>query len=55
MVLTYDAYEKTVEERQSKEKDVEGLKADITLLKETISDMKQLLKHPGKLLEISQS
>jgi integrase len=55
MVLTYDAYSETIEEKQSKEKDVESLRGDITLLKEAISDMQQLLKNPGKLLEISQS
>jgi hypothetical protein len=37
MVLTYDAYSETIEEKQSKEKDVESLREDITLLKEAIS------------------
>ena len=55
MVLTYDAYGEAIEEKQSKEKDVESLREDITLLKEAISDMQQLLKNPGKLLELSQS
>ena len=40
MVLTYDAYSETIEEKQSKEKDVESLREDITLLKEAISDMR---------------
>jgi len=52
MVLTYDAYSETIEEKQSKEKDVESLREDITLLKEAISDMQQLLKNPKKLVEI---
>ena len=55
IVLTYDAYSETIAEKQSKEKDVEGLKEDITLLKETISDMQQLLKHPNKLAEIAKA
>ena len=55
MVLTYDAYSKTIEEKQSKEKDVESLREDITLLKEAISDMQQLLRNPGKLAEISKA
>jgi hypothetical protein len=53
MVLTYDAYTGTIEEKQNKEKDVESLKEDIILLKEAISDMQRLLKHPKELLEIS--
>jgi hypothetical protein len=52
MVLTYDAYSETIEEKQSKGRDVESLKEDITLLKEAISDMQQLLKDPDKLTEI---
>jgi integrase/recombinase XerD len=55
MVLTYDAYSETVEEKHSKEKDVESLKEDIILLKEAIVEMQQLLKNPKKLVEISQS
>ena len=55
MVLTYDAYSETIEEKQSNEKDVKSLKEDITLLKEAISDVQQLLKNPSKLAEISEA
>jgi hypothetical protein len=44
MLLTYDAYSKTIEERQTKENDVENLKDEITLLKEAISDIQNLLR-----------
>jgi hypothetical protein len=55
MVLTYDAYSETIEEKLSKEKDIESLRGDIILLKEAISDMQQLLKEPAKLAEISKA
>jgi integrase/recombinase XerD len=55
MVLTYDAYSETIEEKQRKEKDVESLREDITLLKGAVSDMQQLLRDPGKLAEISKA
>jgi hypothetical protein len=55
MVLTYDAYSETTVEKQRKEKDVESLREDITLLKEAVSDMQQLLRYPGKLAEISKA
>ena len=48
MVLTYDAYGEAIEEKQSKEKDVESLREDITLLKEAISDMQQIIEKSGK-------
>jgi integrase/recombinase XerD len=49
MVLTYDAYNETLENQREKDD------ADIALLKQAISDMQQLLKNPAKLVEISQS
>ena len=54
MVLTYDAYSETIEQKRTKEKDVETLKEDIGILKETISDMQNLLRNPHKLAEITQ-
>jgi hypothetical protein len=54
MVLSYDAYSKTIEDKQSKEEDVRILREDITLLKEALSDVQQLLKDPSKLSEISK-
>jgi hypothetical protein len=54
MVLTYDAYSETVEEKQRKDRDVKSLREDITLLKEAVSDMHQLLRDPDKLAEISK-
>lgn len=39
MVLTYDAYSETIEDKQSKEEDVRSLREDITLLKEALSDV----------------
>lgn len=50
MVLTYDAYNETIEENQNKEKDVQCLKEDITLLKEAIVEIQQLLKNPKRLV-----
>jgi integrase/recombinase XerD len=54
MVLTYDTYSETIEDKQSKEEDVRSLREDITLLKEALSDVQQLLKDPSKLSEISK-
>ena len=55
IVLTYDAYSETIEEKQRKDKDIESLSEDITLLKEAVSDMQELLRDPGKLAEISKA
>ena len=52
MVLTYDAYNETLEKQQDEA--IQSMKekydSDITLLKDAISDMQQLLKNPEKLV-----
>jgi integrase len=55
MVLTYDAYNETIDEKQNKEKDVENLKEQVDLLKDAVLDMQQLLKNPDKLELISKA
>ena len=54
MVLTYDAYEKSIEKNQEKEKDIENLKGEVIVLKDAIFDMQQLLRDPKKLKEIGK-
>jgi integrase len=54
MVLTYDAYNATIEETCDREKDVDNLKEQVAILKDAIRDMQQLLKNPDKLLQIAK-
>ena len=54
MVLTYDAYNETLEKQQEKESEVQRLHTDIALLKDAMLDMQQLLKNPEKLAELSK-
>jgi cell division protein FtsB len=55
MVLTYDAYNATIEETCDREKDVDNLKEQVAILKDAIRDMQQLLKNPDALLNIGRS
>ncbi|MFY9870507.1 MAG: hypothetical protein WAK17_12370 [Candidatus Nitrosopolaris sp.] len=55
MVLTYDAFNDTLESQKDKETEVQRLHTDVALLKEAMLDMQQLLKNPEKLAEISRA
>jgi integrase/recombinase XerD len=52
MVLTYDAYNETVEEKQDKDKEVQSLKKQMLSMQEAQKEILDLLKDPAKLLEI---
>jgi hypothetical protein len=52
MVLTYDAYSETIEEKQIKDKEVENLKNQMVSMQEAQREILDLLKDPAKLLQI---
>jgi integrase len=52
MVLTYDAYSETIEEKQIKDKEVENLKNQMASMQEAQREILDLLKDPAKLLQI---
>ena len=52
MVLTYDAYTETIEEKQIKDKEVENLKNQMVSMQEAQREILDLLKDPAKLLQI---
>ncbi|CAN5160709.1 hypothetical protein BH18THE2_BH18THE2_23310 [soil metagenome] len=52
MVLTYDAYNEAVEEKQDKDKEVQNLKEQMLSMQEAQKDILDLLKDPAKLFEI---
>ena len=52
MVLTYDAYNETVEEKQDKDREVQSLKDQMRLMQESQTEILTLLKDPTKLMVI---
>lgn len=50
MVLTYDAYNETVEETQDKDREVQSLKEQMRLMQESQTEILALLKEPAKLM-----
>ena len=52
MVLTYDAYNETIEEKQIKDKEVENLRNQMVSMQEAQREILDLLKDPAKLLQI---
>jgi hypothetical protein len=52
MVLTYDAYSETIEDKQNKDKEVQGLKEQMLSMQEAQREILDLLKDPVKLLEM---
>jgi hypothetical protein len=52
MVLTYDAYNETLEEKHSKDSEVENMKEQMLLMQESQKEIMALLKDPAKLLEV---
>jgi integrase len=49
MVLTYDAYSETIDEKQIKEMEIDNLKEDINILKSALSEVREWLKNPAEL------
>jgi integrase/recombinase XerD len=52
MVLTYDAYNETIEEKHNKDTEVENLKEQMLLMQDAQKEITALLKDPAKLLEV---
>jgi hypothetical protein len=52
MVLTYDAYSETIEEKQVKDKEVENLKGQMKLMQEAQKEILDLLREPNKLVDV---
>jgi integrase/recombinase XerD len=50
MVLTYDAYNETAEEKQDKDREVQSLKEQMRLMQESQTEILTLLKDPAKLM-----
>jgi len=54
MVLTYDAYNETVENQKEKESEVQNLKDQMRFLHESHKEILECLKHPEKLAQIAR-
>jgi integrase len=54
MVLTYDAYNETLDSQKEKESEVQNLKDQMRLLQESQREILQCLKHPEKLAQIAK-
>jgi len=52
MVLTYDAYNETIEDKQIKDKEVENLRNQMASMQEAQREILDLLKDPAKLLQV---
>jgi len=50
MVLTYDAYNETVEEKEDKGKEIDKMKEQMRLMQESQTEILTLLKEPTKLM-----
>ena len=50
MVLTYDAYNETVEEKEDKSKEIDKMKEQMRLMQESQTEILTLLKDPTKLM-----
>lgn len=54
MVLSYDAYTETVEDKQNKESRIEILENQIESLMQSQKEILECLKYPDKIMQISQ-
>jgi integrase len=54
MVLTYDAYNETLENQKEKESEVQNLKEHMRLLEQSQKEILQCLKYPEKLTQIAK-
>ena len=52
MVLTYDAYSETVEEKEQKDNEIQNLKQQMMSMQESQKEILDLLKDPLKLMEV---
>jgi cell shape-determining protein MreC len=51
MVLTYDAFSETIDEKQDKDKEIQSLKDQMLLMQESQKKIRDLLRDPAKLVE----
>jgi integrase len=54
MVLTYDAYNETLESQKEKESEIQNLKDQMRLLQESQREILECLKYPEKLAQIAR-
>jgi hypothetical protein len=52
MVLTYDSYSETIEEKEQKDNEIQNIKQQMILMQESHKEILGLLKDPSKLIEI---
>jgi hypothetical protein len=52
MVLTYDAYSETIEEKDQKDNEIQNLKQQMISMQESQKEVLELLKEPAKLLAV---
>jgi hypothetical protein len=52
MVLTYDAYFETIEEKNQKDNEIQDLKQQMISMQESQKEILDLLKDPSRLIEI---
>jgi len=52
MVLTYDAYSETIEEKEHKDNEIQNLKQQMMTMQESQKEILDLLKDPLKLMEV---
>ena len=52
MVLTYDAYTETIEEKHHKDNEIQSLKKQMASISEAQKEFQQLLNNPKKLLAV---
>ena len=54
MVLTYDAYNETLESQKEKDSEVQNLRDQMRFLQESHKEILECLKHPQKLAQIAR-
>jgi len=52
MVLTYDAYSETIEEKDQKDNEIQRLKEQMISMQDSQKEILDLLKDPSKLIQI---
>src|SRR5215467_8208019 len=52
MVLTYDAYSETIEEKEQKDNEIQNMKQQMMSMQESQKEILHLLKDPLKLMEV---
>jgi ribosomal protein L37AE/L43A len=53
MVMSYDAYNETMESKRLKDQDIGNLRVEMTVLKQIVLEMQNFLRHPKQVAELS--